>query len=187
MNQRQLIALALAAANLILVLLFPPYDYQSLQRHVATFDGFYFVFGGHPNRGLNVDFLALEISVILINTGIAWLLLRQRALAHMGGVNRAQRIVLGMVAVNLVLILLFPPFENYKAITRATLPTFEGFYFVFADNTQRQLVSLLLFIEVALVLVNGGLLWLLFKDRWREQMSAAQIRDLAQRIKSAQR
>lgn len=185
MNRRQIIALAIAAADLALVLLFPPYDYLSLQRgNVATFDGFYFAFGVHPNRVLNGDFLTLEAAVILINAGIAWLLLRRKTVA--AGANRYQRGVLWMVALNLVLVLLFPPFENYKAITQAALPTFEGFYFVLADNSQRQLVSAILYIEIVLVLVNGGLLWLLFKDRRHEQMSAAEVRALAQKLRQTQ-
>ena len=64
--------------------------------------------------------------------------------------------VLGLVAVNLVLILLFPPFEYFSAITKAALPTFEGFYFLFGDNSQRQLITAILYIEVALVVINGG-------------------------------
>lgn len=188
MNQRQIIALAIAAADLVLILLFPPYDYLSLQRgNIATFDGFYPAFGAHPNRVLNTDFLTLEVAVILINAGIAWLLLRGRTVARNIGVNRYQRGVLWMVALNLVLVLLFPPFENYKAVTQAALPTFEGFYFVFADNSQRQLVSAILYIEIAVVLANGCLLWLLFKDRGREQMSAAEVRALAQKVRRTQR
>lgn len=188
MNRRQIIALAIAAANLMLVLLFAPYDYLSLQRgNVATFDGFYFALATHTNRVLNTDFLSLEVIVILINAGISWLLLRDRPIAQRAGGNRYQRGVLWMVAGNLVLVLLFPPFENYKAITQAALPTFESFYFVFADNSQRQLVSAILYIEITLVLINGGLLWLLFKDKGREQMSAAEVRALAQKVQQKQR
>jgi hypothetical protein len=72
--------------------------------------------------------------------------------------------VLWLMAINLVLILLFPPFENYYAITKAVVPSFDGFYFLFDDNAQRQIVTTLLYLEVALVLINGGLLWLLFRQ-----------------------
>lgn len=177
--------MVIAAANLVLVALFPPYDYQSLQHgNVATFDGFYFAPAAHPNRTLNTDFLALEIIVILANACIAWLLLRGRTASASG--NRYQRGVLWFVALNLVLVLLFPPFENYQAVSQAALPTFEGFYFVFGDNSQRQLVSTILDIEIALLLVNGGLLWLMLKNRSREQMSAEEVRKLAQRVRDAQ-
>ena len=190
MNNAQRIALVVAVANLILLLVFPPYDYITLQRgNIPTFDGFYFAFDSHQNRIVNVDFLALEIIVVLINACIAVLLLRNsplRQLQRPGG-NRRQRVVLALVAINLVLALLFPPFEYFSAITKAALPTFEGFYFVFADNSQRQLVTAILYIEVALVVINGGLLWLLFKDKGPEETSAEQIRALAQRVRAVQK
>ncbi len=190
MNAAQGIALVVAVVNLTLLMIFPPYDYVSLLRgNVPTFDGFYFVFGSHQNRVMNTNFLALELIVVLINACIAMLLLRDpplRASRSLGG-NRRQRVVLALVAVNLVLVLLFPPFEYFSAITKAALPTFEGFYFLFGDNSQRQLVTAILYIEVALVLINGGLLWLLFKDKKLEAASAEQVRALARRIRDTQK
>ncbi len=190
MNTAQRIALIVAVANLALLAIFPPFDYLSLQRgNIPTFDGFYFAFGSHPNRVMNADFLILELIVVLINAGIALLLLRDApALAkRRPGGNRSQRIVLALVAVNLVLVLLFPPFEYFSAITKAALPTFEGFYFLFGDNSQRQMVTSILYIEVALVVINGGLLWLLFKDKKQDAASAEQIRALARRIGETQK
>lgn len=190
MNTAQRIALGVAVANLALLAIFPPYDYLSLQQgNIPTFDGFYFAFGSHPNREMNANFLALELIVVLINAGIALLLLRDPAVkaSRRPGGNRSQRIVLTLVAVNLVLVLLFPPFEYFSAITKAALPTFEGFYFLFGDNSQRQLVTAILYIEVTLVVVNGGLLWLLFKDKKQEAASAEKIRALARRIGESQK
>jgi hypothetical protein len=105
--------------------------------------------------------------------------------SRVGG-NRQQRCILTLIAVNLIVVLLFPPFENYLSITRAALPTFEGFHFIFGDNSQRQLVSPILYIEVALVLINGGLFWLLFKDKGREEISAEQMQALAKRVRAMQ-
>ena len=190
MNNRQRIALLVAVANLVLLLLFPPYDYVSLQRgNIPTFDGFYFAFGSHQNRVVNASFLTLEIMVVLINACIGLLLLRNPPARkrQLPGGNRRQRVVLTLVALNLVLVLLFPPFELFSAITKAALPTFEGFYFVFADNSQRQLVAPILYIEVALIIINGGLLWLVFKDRGPEELSPEQVRAMAQRVRAAQR
>lgn len=190
MNNAQRIALAVAVANLALLLLFPPYDYVSMQHgNIPTFDGFYFAFGAHHNRILNANFLALEIIVVLINACIALLLLRDPPLRQRKrpGGNRRQRVVLTLMGINLVLILLFPPFEYFSAITKAALPTFEGFYFLFGDNAQRQMVTPILYIEVALVIINGALLWLLFKDKTAEEASAEQIRALAQRVREAQK
>lgn len=190
MNNGQKIALAVAAANLALLLLFPPYDYISLERaNIPTFDGFFFVFAVHPNRLVNANFLALEIIVVLINACIGWLLLRQPPLRQrqaIGG-NRRQSAVLALVAINLVLLLLFPPFEYFSAISKAALPSFEGFHFLFGDNSQRQLVMPILYIEVALVLINGGLLWLLFKANSTMPPSTGQIRTLVQEVRAARK
>ncbi len=166
MNRLQAIALCVVAANLALVLAFPPYDYLSLARgNIPTFGGFHF-FGSPPLHGqINRDFLTLEIFVVLINAGIAWLLLRDGTGRAVRRISRSQRGVLWLMAINLVLVLLFPPFENYYAINKAALPSFDGFYFLFGDNAQRQIVATILYIEIVLVLVNAGLLWLLLADR----------------------
>lgn len=190
MNNAQRIALLVVIANLALALAFPPYDYVSmLLGNIPTFDGFYFAFAAHPNRVVNANFLTLEIIVILINACIALLLLRTppvRQLKQPGG-NKRQRAILALVAINLVLILLFPPFEFFSSITKATLPTFEGFYFVFGDNTKRQLVTSILYIEVALVIINGALLWMLFRDKTPEELAAEQARAMAQKIRAMQK
>lgn len=190
MSRPLLIALVIAALNLALMLLFPPYDYVSLQRgNVPTFDGFYFFFADHAsNRHVNGDFLTLEILVVLINAGIATLLLRARPLGQRTpGGNRYQRGVLWFTALNLMLVVLFPPFQDYAAISKAALPSFEGFYFLFADNTHRQLVASILYLEVALILVNGGILWLMLKDRGSVKLSASEVQKLAEQVRDRQR
>ena len=126
MNRMQGSALAIAALNVALVLLFPPHDYVSLQHgNIPTFAGFYWAFAARANSVVNGDFLALEVIVVLINAAIAWLLLRGPWSGPVAGrgVTRMQRGVLWMVAINLMLMLLFPPFENYSAITKAVIPT----------------------------------------------------------------
>lgn len=192
MNRYQQLALSIAAANLALAALFPPYDYLSLAHdNVPTFAGFLFAFGTRHNHVLNANFLALEVIVVLLNAAIAWLLLRDVAEVVPAGSRRGgkrnQSIILGIVGVNLALIVLFPPFENYTAITKAAVPTFEGFYFVFGNNAQRQIVAAILYIELALVLINGGLLWLLFKDRGRKNLPAEEIRELAGKVRALQK
>lgn len=189
MNRPQTITLIVAVINLMLILAFPPFDYVSLQRgNVATFDGFYFYFSAHPNRAINVDFLALEVIVMAINAAIAWLLFRERPIGKQQAAgNRLQRMVLWLVGVNLLVVVLFPPFQNFASITRSVFPTFEGFYFLFADNTQRQLVTPILYMEVCLVLINGGILWLLFNSRSATPLSADAIRGLAEDLRQIQR
>jgi magnesium-transporting ATPase (P-type) len=190
MNIAQRIALVVALGNLVLLAAFPPYDYVSQQYgNIPTFDGFYFVLEAHQNRVMNANFFALEIFVVLTNACIALLLLRDppvRQIRRPGG-NRKQRAVLALVAINLVLVILFPPFELFSAITKAALPTFQGFYFLFGDNSLRQLVTPILYMEVVLILVNGGLLWLVFKDKKQGELTPEQIRAMAQRIQASQK
>lgn len=187
MNRQQAIALWLVVANLALIFAFPPYDYLSPARgNVATFGGFHFIGAPPANSLLNGDFLALEMIVALVNAGIAWLLLRGEASLEGRRVTRGQRGVLWLVALNLLLILLFPPFENYYAVTKAALPSFDGFYFIFGHNAQRQIVATLLYIEVALVLANGGLLWLFFADRRLARLSYEEKRALLDSLREHQ-
>lgn len=173
MTRYQAVTLIAAAANLLLMLLFPPYDYQGYaQSNVPTFDGFLFVFGDHPNRALNDNFLTIEMFTVLINAAIAWLLLRDRP--QPGRKLGAQNLVLLAVALNLLLALLFPPFENYYALTKAVLPSFDGFYFVFDDNSRRVIVAPILWLEIIFILVNGAMLWLLLRKGSPQQMTAAE-------------
>ena len=171
MNRNQAVTVIAAAANLLLILLFPPYDCLGhVQSNVPTFDGFLFVFGDHPNRTLNDNFLYIELTTVLINAAIAWLLLRRQAGRGLG----AQNLVLLAVALNLLLALLFPPFENYYALTKAVLPSFDGFYFVFDDNSMRVIVAPILWLEIIFILVNGAMLWLLLRKGAPQEMTAAE-------------
>ena len=75
------------------------------------------------------------------------------------------------------------PVENFSKVTKAMLPSFDGFFLVFGDNTQRFIVTPILWLEVIFILVNGGMFWLLLKDRGREQLSADEIRRLSGELK----
>ncbi len=161
MKRGQKLVIAVVAANLLLQLTFPPFDYVALQRgRLPTFDGFYFFLGEHANRVVNSGYLLLEIVVVLINAWIGWLLLSDDATPRRRQGERHQRGVLVLIAVNLLLMLLFPPFENTYAVTTLALPTFDGFYFIFGHHAYRHIVTTVLYIEIAALLVNGALLWL---------------------------
>ncbi len=163
MNKYQAVTLIVAAINLLLLLRFPPYDYVSTtHNNVPTFEGFLPVFGDYPNRAVNDDFLAIELFTVLINTAIAWLLLRHQI--RPGRRLGPQNLVLLGVGLNLLLALLFPPFQNHYAVTKALLPSFDAFYFVFEDNSRRVIVAAMLWLEVIFILVNGAMLWLLFRE-----------------------
>jgi hypothetical protein len=173
MNKYQAVMLIAAAINLLLMLLFPPYDYLSTTHHnVPNFDGFLFAFGDHPNRVLNNDFLSIEICTVLINAMIAWLLLRERA--RLRRRTDRQNLVLLGVALNLLLALLFPPFQDHYTASRALLPSFDGFYFVFKDNSMRVMVASILWLEFLFILVNGAMLWLLLYRPAPREMTAAE-------------
>jgi len=190
MNKYQWITLAAAAVNLLLVWLFPPYDYISVTRNnVPTFDGFHFQFSEHgTNLKVNSTFLQLEFLVILLNAAIAWLLLKTRTVkSESAGSEKKtvdwQRIVLIGVGINLLLVLLFPPMENFYAVTRAALPSFDGFYFIFGEHGARTIVTQLLYLEVMFVLANGAILWLLFRKTKADVSDAL----LAAMLKGARR
>lgn len=171
MNRKQKIALWVGLFNLTLLLLFPPFDsFSFTDANALIFSGFHFVFARGTNEVINTDVLFLENVVLLVNIGIAWLLLRDAK--HVLGTMRHfnyQNAILLVVAANLTVILLFPPFEFFYAITGALLPTFQGFYFIFSAGPMLTIVTPILYLEVIFVLFNGAVLWLLFrKDKTRE-------------------
>ena len=165
MNKRQWILVALALVNLVLVWLFPPFDYVSATRNnVPTFDGFHWYDSGSASLRVNSNFLQLEIFVIIINAAIAWLLLKDRKTEKKEPARTDwQKVVMIGVVLNLLLVMLFPPMENYYAVTRAALASFDGFYFIFGEHGARTIVTQLLYLEVIFVLANGGILWMLFR------------------------
>ena len=187
LSRQQWITLVAALANSALVSLFPPCDYLSLQRgNIRTFSGFCWVLGQHMNQVVNTDFLTLEIFTILANAGIAWLLIDNKQTASSPR-QLWRHGVLWMVGINLVVMLLFPPFENYASVSKAVIPSFEGFFFVFGDNSQRQLVTTILYIEIALLLINAGLILLFLKDRKRENLGPQEIQAIAERLRAQRR
>ena len=180
MNRNQKVALAVAAANLIIILLFPPYDQYSIATSkLPVFAGFHPAFLAPPYSEINTSVLWLEALVVLVNAGIAWLLLQDKpALATRKWIG-LQNATLIFTGVNLVLVLLFPPFESVYAITKAAIPTFEGFYFIFSQKPSHIIVTSLLYIEVSFILVNGALLWLIFKPKSSDELAAEQLRAFA--------
>ena len=172
MNRYQTVTLIVAAVNLLLILLFPPYDYLSAHNNVPHFDGFLPAFGDHPNRVMNKDFLSIEIFTVLVNAAIAWVLLSGRARLRRR-LDRQNLVLLG-VALNLLLALLFPPFQDHYTTSKALLPAFDGFYFVFGDNSGRVVVAAMLWIEVIFILLNGAMLWLLLQRPGPRELTAAE-------------
>jgi hypothetical protein len=169
MNKLQKIVLGLAVVNMVLICLFPPFDYVSSSRsHGETFAGFAWLFEERPNYKMNSNFLQLELFVVMFNAAIGFFLLRDRPQSRVVTETRWQRIVMVGVALNLLLVLLFPPMENYHTLSRATLPSFDGFYFLFSDHGGRAIVLVMLYIEVIFVLINGAMLYLMLRRGGRD-------------------
>jgi len=166
MNRNQAIALAVAVANVLLITLFPPIDqYTIASSAIPVFSGFHFIASMPPLSAINADLLAIEILVITVNLAIAWLLLRTKPAGAPKSRLGMQSASLIFTGVNLVLMLLFPPMESVFALTKAAIPTFEGFYFIFTQKPAHVIVETLLYIEVVFILTNGALLWMIFKER----------------------
>jgi hypothetical protein len=183
-NRYQKITLVIAAANLLLVLLFPPFDQYSIAKSkVPVFAGFSFAFSRLPYSELNTGVLALEVLVVLINAGIVWLLLRD---IRAGAARRRlgyQHGVLFVTGFNLVMMLLFPPFESVYAATNAALPTFDGFHFILNRQPNHFVVTTLLYLEVIFIVVNGGLFWLIFRPRDPTELTPKQIFAMAAQMR----
>jgi len=166
MNRNQSIALAVAVANLLLITLFPPIDqYTVASSAVPVFAGFYFIASKPLMSVVNTDLLAIGIMVVLINLAIAWLLLQDRPAGRKNRNMSLQNAALLFTGINLVVMLLFPPMESVFALTKAAIPTFEGFYFIFSQKPAHVIVETLLYLEVIFILVNGALLWLIFRNK----------------------
>ncbi len=166
MNRNQAIAILIAAANIVFIMLFPPFDTYSIARsQIPVFAGFYFYPSRNEYMVVNTSLLFLEVFVVAINACIAMLLLRTKKMRVTRRLVSLQSATLLVVAINLVVILLFPPFESVFAMSRAAIPTFEGFYFIFARQQNHVVVTAVLYMEVFFMLINGAIFWLIFRDR----------------------
>src|ERR1019366_2396394 len=126
MNRKQKIALWLGAANLAVIWLFPPFDsFSFTDTKALIFAGFNFRFAREVNEVINGDVLFLDVKNIIGTKGRF----------------NYQNAILLVVAANLTVILLSPPFQFYYAITRALLPSFQGFYFIFMAGPMLTIVT----------------------------------------------
>jgi len=175
-NKFQLTVLIAALANLALLLLFPPFDSQPLWRMgPATFDAFYPVFDWPAKGTLNSGLLYLEIFSVLVNAALAWVLLqgtpKQPSLPRV----RWQSVLQWMVIADLLLILIFPPFETLPLEARMGERAFEGFRFVLSGSVQRGIFLPLLFMELLLLALNATALWLAFELVARKEETSGAV------------
>lgn len=188
MNLKQKIALGLGAANLIVIWLFPPFDsFSFTDIKTLIFAGFHYRFSNGVNEVINSDVLFLEIVVLLVNVAVAWLLLRdvKNSIDPRKFFNYQNAILLG-VAINLTVILLFPPFQFFYALSSALLPSFQGFYFIFMAGPMLTIVTPILYLEVVFVLFNGSALWLLFNRIQERDLSSLEAAHLMRKLSDTQ-
>lgn len=182
MNKHQRLVITVAIIDLIVVLLFPPFVERTLARHALTsFDGFYFLPFEFGHRAIDAALLNLELLWIAINALSAWLLLGQ----NFGAPRRESlhRFGIGAFAVvNLAIVGLFPPFEQYNSLLRTTAPGFDSFYFIFGDRSARPLFQPLLQLEIFFVLINALALLLLFNAIERSETADADRRPADARV-----
>lgn len=160
MNRFQKIVLAGTALDILLLFLFPPYDFLSVGRGTPMFDAFYPMFSVPPNRIINGDVLYLFSFAVLINAAFAWLMLAGSKAAPGEPRVDAQTVVIVFGIVNLVIAMLFPPMEAFPFAQRVTVGTFDGFYFAFGDKSRRSIFVPLLYMESLFVLTNACAYWL---------------------------
>ncbi|HMM55412.1 MAG TPA: hypothetical protein PKC23_10405 [Candidatus Desulfobacillus sp.] len=189
MNKFQRVVVIVAAVNIVLMLLFPPCLDTPLRRGMLpSFEGFYPFYQSYGIKRIHNELLTLQLLFVVINALIAWLALdRRQAEGALPRFRHTRAIVLFM-AVNLALLLTFPPFESYASLMKFEPAYFDGFYFVFGDKHQRNFFVPLLYLEILLVIVNGLTLWLLFNTIMRDEREAkGRILELAQSLPPQQR
>ncbi len=188
LSKTQKILLALTAFNLAVVFLFPPFDdYAVTNNDAAIFAGFMFAFTKSHNLVINSGLLYLEVTVVLINLCILWLITTENARRVDKKKFNFRKAAMILIAANLVGVLMFPPFEYISNMTRAVIPTFEGFYFIFSHPPYRVIVTPILYLEVFFVLINGGLMLLAFKENGEEAASAEQAMAYMAKLQAAKK
>jgi hypothetical protein len=82
--------------------------------------------------------------------------------------SKTQKILLALTVLNLVIVFLFPPFDD-QSVSNNGASIFAGFLFVFDTPHNFLINSSLLYLEVAVVLINLCILWLLTTENARRQ------------------
>lgn len=163
MNRFQKLVLVLAAANAILIALFPPYDVESLAG-TPVFDAFHPVFAAPHNSLVNANLLYTALFGVFANAAVLWL-----ALAS-GKDGRPRfdpgNLVVILAIVNLALVFLFPPYETPPVSGKfGGGGGFDGFQFALGGTGRRTIFIPLLYIEVIFALFNACVAWLVLRER----------------------
>lgn len=156
MNKYQKAIVTIAAFNILLMLLFPPFVDNPLLRGIPRgFESFYFLPMAPAGRLIHSQLLTIEIAFVLANALAAWLALNRRP--GEDGQMSDSAVWRGLAAFalsNVAIIGLFPPFGPYSSLVRVPEWGFDGFYFAFGDKRHRQLFVPFLYLEGILVGIN---------------------------------
>lgn len=183
MNKYQRVVVIVAAVNIALMLLFPPFLDNPIRRGVLpNFEGFY-PLTAYGMKRIHSELLTLQVMFVVINGLIAWLLLDRRTAKGELPEFRYTRAIGLFLAGNFALLFAFPPFESYASLAKFEAPSFDGFYFVLGDKRHRNFFIPLLYLEIILVTINAMVVWLLFNTVRRAELSAKEkILELAREL-----
>lgn len=184
MNKYQRVVVIVAAVNIALMLLFPPFLDNPIRRGaVPGFDGFYPLLTNLGAKRIHNPLLTMEVMFVVINALLAWLLLDRKTAGGQPPEVRYMRAI-GLFAVaNLAVLFCFPPFETYSSLLKNEPSGFDGFYFIAGDKRHRNFFVPLLYLEITLVVVNALAVWLLFNTVQRADLLAKEkILELARSL-----
>jgi hypothetical protein len=164
MNRHQKAVAVMAALNLLLLLLFPPFLDSPIQRGAfRSFESFYFLLMAPPGRIIHQELLTIEMFFVFINALAAWLVLNAKDGAEIQlGESAALRGLALFAVANVAIVFLFPPFQPYPSMVRVPPEGFDGFYFVFGDKRHRAFFTPFLYLEMILITINLLIAWLIF-------------------------
>ena len=158
-NRYQRLLLIIAVVDVLVMMLFPPFNDVPLARAaLPSFNGFHPLISLWGVKPIATDLLSIQIFFVAANALAAFLCLQ-------GETGRSFNYAAGIgwfAAVNVALILLFPPFEPYAGLFRAAGSTFDSFNFILGNRVSRPIFVPLLYLECVFIAVNALTLWLLF-------------------------
>lgn len=188
MNKYQRIVVIVMAANIALMLLFPPFLDSPLRRDaLPSFEGYYPFMSALGVRRIHSGLLTLQLLFVVINGLVAWLVLDRHTTQGDMVEFRYTRAIGFFALANFAVVLMFPPFESYPAVLKLQTPGFDGFYFFLGDKRHRNLFIPLLYLEVILVTLNLLVTWLLFNTLRRGDLAAKEkILELAKSLQPEQ-
>jgi amino acid transporter len=174
MNKFQLSALFGGLANVLFMVLFPPYDRVSLGRIEPSFDAYHFVLQAPAGQTVNAGLLVVQLLAVAFVVILALMFLRGSRDDPEHPPRNPQTVVLTLAVAAFVMIMLFPPFETMPA-SRLGAATFHGFDLAFGGGVQRGIFVPMLFLELLMLGVNVSAFWLIFGVLDRRDLRVADM------------